>query len=77
MIQYYSKRQNRAGFLLTLLTLLVVVALYYRQTPVLESFEAKTYDLRFRFGRGPLPPSDDIAIIAINDKSIEIGRAHV
>ncbi len=75
MIQYYSKRQNLAGFLLTLLTLLVMVTLYYRQTPVLETFEAKTYDLRFKYARGPLPPSDAIAIIAINDKSIaELGR---
>jgi adenylate cyclase len=75
MIQYYSKKQNLAGFLLTLLTLVVVVVLYYRQTPVLEGFEAKTYDLRFELGRGPVSPSADIAIIAINDKSIaELGR---
>ncbi len=75
MIQYYSKRQNLAGLLLTLLTLMLMVSLYYRQTPVLEAFEAKTYDLRFRFGRGPLSPSADIAIIAINEKSIaELGR---
>jgi adenylate cyclase len=75
MIHSYSKKQNLVAALLALLSLAVVVLLYYRQTPVLESFEAKTYDLRFKFGREPLPPAEQIAIIAINDKSIaELGR---
>lgn len=75
MFHSYSKRQNRLAFVLALCTLLLVVALYYRQTQVLEGFEAKTYDLRFRLVRGPVAPADDIVIIAINDRSIaELGR---
>ena len=52
-----------------------VVLLYYTQNPFLEAFEAKTYDLRFKNLRGALAPNPDIAIIAIDDKSIaELGR---
>ncbi len=53
----------------------IVIALYYNQNSFLEAFEAKTYDLRFRDLRGAIPPSADIAIVAIDDKSIaELGR---
>jgi adenylate cyclase len=49
--------------------------LYYTQNPFLEAFEARTYDLRFKAMRGPITPHPDIAIIAIDDKSIaELGR---
>ncbi|MEN8142985.1 MAG: CHASE2 domain-containing protein, partial [Thermodesulfobacteriota bacterium] len=42
---------------------------------MLERFETHTYDLRFKALRGAVPPHPDIAIIAINDKSIaELGR---
>ncbi len=52
-----------------------VLLLYYTQNSFLEAFEAKTYDLRFKDLRGPIPPSPGIAIIAIDDKSIaELGR---
>lgn len=52
-----------------------VLFLYYSQNSFLEAFEAKTYDLRFKNLRGPIQPNPDIAIIAIDDKSIaELGR---
>jgi adenylate cyclase len=61
--------------LLAALSVFSVVFLYYQQNPFLEAFEAKTYDLRFKHWRGPIPPSDNIAIIAIDEKSIaELGR---
>lgn len=63
------------SFLLALASVVSVVALYYQQNPFLEAFEAKSYDLRFKQWRGPLAPSSNIAIIAIDDKSIaELGR---
>lgn len=61
--------------LLALLSIFSVTLLYYTQNPFLEAFEAKTYDLRFKTLRGSLVPNPDIAIIAIDDKSIgELGR---
>src|SRR5574340_317941 len=64
-----------AVFLLAFLSVFIVIALYYSQNSFLEAFEAKTYDLRFKSLRGAVPPSADIAIIAIDDKSIaELGR---
>jgi adenylate cyclase len=54
---------------------LLVTLLYYKQNAFLEGVEARTYDLRFKSLRGPLPVHPDIAIIAIDDKSIaELGR---
>lgn len=64
-----------ASFLLAVLSILFVTFLYFSQNPVLEAFEAKTYDLRFKSMRGAMSPSPDIAIIAIDDQSIaELGR---
>ena len=61
--------------LLALLSICSVLFLYYTQNSFLEAFEAKTYDLRFKELRGPIQPNPDIAIIAIDDKSIaELGR---
>ena len=61
--------------MLALFSVLIVIALYYNQNSFLEAFEAKTYDLRFRELRGAIPANKDIAIIAIDDKSIaELGR---
>jgi adenylate cyclase len=63
------------SFLLALTSILSVTVLYYSQNSFFEAFEAKTYDLRFQSMRGALPPNPDIAIIAIDDKSIrELGR---
>ena len=61
--------------LLAFISVFIVTLLYFQQNPFLEAFEAKTYDLRFKAMRGPIPPHPDIAIIAIDDKSIaELGR---
>lgn len=63
------------SLLLAVISILSVTLLYYTQNPFFEAFEAKTYDLRFKALRGALAPSPDIAIIAIDDKSIaELGR---
>jgi adenylate cyclase len=63
------------SFLLAFLSISSVLFLYYTQNSFLEAFEAKTYDLRFKVLRGPIKPGPEIAIIAIDDKSIaELGR---
>ncbi len=77
LLQGLSKRLNSRGFsvLLSALSVLVVLTLYFSQNPFLEAFEARTYDLRFREMRGAIPLDPSIAIIAIDDKSIaELGR---
>jgi adenylate cyclase len=71
------KRANTTSlsFLLAIASISSVLFLYYAQNSFLEAFEAKTYDLRFKNLRGPILPDPDIAIIAIDDKSIaELGR---
>ena len=63
------------SLLLAALSISSVLLLYYTQNSFLEAFEAKTYDLRFKEMRGPIPPSPNIGIIAIDEKSIaELGR---
>lgn len=63
------------SLLLALVSVFGVVWLYYAQNDFLESFEARSYDLRFKSLRGPLPVQSDITIIAIDDKSIAaLGR---
>jgi len=71
-----TRRNTSAlSFTLATLSILSVLFLYYTQNPFLEAFEAKTYDLRFKDLRGPIQPSPNIGIIAIDDKSIaELGR---
>jgi adenylate cyclase len=70
-----GKDSKVAVFLLAFLSVFTVIALYYYQNQFLEAFEAKTYDLRFKSLRGAVPPSSDIAIVAIDEKSIaELGR---
>jgi adenylate cyclase len=60
---------------LAFVSIFSVTLLYYTQNTFLEAFEAKTYDLRFKTLRGALVPNPDIAIIAIDEKSIgELGR---
>ncbi|GAB4116895.1 MAG: adenylate/guanylate cyclase domain-containing protein [Sideroxydans sp.] len=76
-LRHLTKRVNSRGFsvLLSALSVLAVLALYYTQNAFLEAFEARTYDLRFRDMRGAIPLEPGIAIIAIDDKSIaELGR---
>lgn len=63
------------SFLLAVLSVFSVLFLYYTQNSFLEAFEARTYDLRFKNMRGPITPDPNIAVIAIDDKSIaELGR---
>lgn len=70
-----GRGSRMAALLLALVPVLLVTLLYYKQNAFLESVEARTYDLRFKSLRGPLPVHPDIAIIAIDDKSIgELGR---
>lgn len=62
-------------YLVTALTIFMVLILYYLQAGLLESFEDKTYDLRVKLLSSPQPPPPDIAIIEIDDKSlVELGR---
>lgn len=70
------RRNSRAApFLFAFISVFIVIALYYNQNSFLEAFEAKTYDLRFSDLRGAIPPGADIAIVAIDDKSIaDLGR---
>jgi adenylate cyclase len=72
-----SPRWNASAlsYLLGALSIFSVLFLYYTQNSFLEAFEAKTYDLRFKVMRGSIQPNPDIAIIAIDEKSIaELGR---
>jgi adenylate cyclase len=63
------------SIVLAALCIASVLFLYYTQNSFLEAFEARTYDLRFKNLRGPIQPSPDIGIIAIDEKSIaELGR---
>jgi len=74
--QSLRNRSTRAvSIVLALISVFLIIALYYTQNPFLEAFEARTYDLRFKSLRGPIRAHPDIAIIAIDDKSIkELGR---
>ena len=54
-------------------TLLMCALLIWRPT-FCEFFELKLYDLKFRF-RGAIPPSRQVAIVAIDDESLKaVGR---
>lgn len=69
------KNTRTIKWLLAVCSVLSVAALDFTQNPFLEAFEAKAYDLRFSNLRGAIPVNPDIAIIAIDDKSIaELGR---
>ena len=73
--QLLSRRSSIVSTLLALLTVYMVIALYYNQNPFLEAFEAKSYDLRFKNIRGAIEPSEQIVIVAIDAASIaELGR---
>jgi adenylate cyclase len=68
------KRQKLVILALTLLVAVVCAVLYYEQNPLIDSFEAKSYDFRFHL-RGKLTPNPAIVIVAIDDKSMkELGR---
>lgn len=71
-----TRRHTTAlSIVLAALCIASVLFLYYTQNSFLEAFEARTYDLRFKNLRGPIQPSPNIGIIAIDEKSIaELGR---
>jgi len=54
---------------LTLAIILAVTALFSAQGTLLDQFELRTYDLRFR-SRGPLPPSPAVVLAMIDEKSL-------
>jgi adenylate cyclase len=56
---------------LTLGTMLVVVALFFSGTPILDLIELKTYDLRFR-ARGYLSPSPAVVMAVLDEKSLDV-----
>jgi adenylate cyclase len=59
--------------LVALVTLAVIILAIFR-FPLTEFIELKLYDLKFRF-RGPKPAGQEVALIAIDDASIqEVGR---
>src|SRR5882724_8723944 len=55
---------------LTLVTIVVVVALFLSEVPMLDLVELQTYDLRF-LSRGSLPPSSAVVLVTIDEKSLE------
>jgi len=68
------KRPLFINLLISVAISIFIIFLYYIKPQILEDFEHHTYDMRFRL-RGSTTPSPDIAIIAIDEKSIEsIGR---
>lgn len=55
---------------LALAVILTVTALFSAQVTVLDQFELRTYDLRFR-SRGPLPPTSAVVLAMIDEKSLD------
>ncbi|MDY6854554.1 MAG: adenylate/guanylate cyclase domain-containing protein [Thermodesulfobacteriota bacterium] len=69
------KRAKQITIFLGTTVTFLVVALYYKQIGFIDSFEARTYDMRQKTLRHSIEPNKDIAIIAIDDKSVaELGR---
>jgi adenylate cyclase len=63
------------GSITAIAVAVVVLALYYFPTGLLERFEATSYDLRFKASGGSAEPEHGIAIVAIDEKSIkDFGR---
>ena len=60
-----GKGSKAVALALACLSIFAVLALYYTQNSFLDAFEAKTYDLRFKRLRGPIPVNPGIAIVAI------------
>jgi len=61
-------------FFITACIIILTTLLYFLKPSFLEFMELKTFDLRFVY-RGPLKPGNEIALVAIDEKSLdEIGR---
>jgi len=69
-----SSSKNLTPLLISTGVITITIALYFLKLPFLEFMELKTYDLRF-ISRGPLKPRGEIALIVIDEKSLdELGR---
>jgi adenylate cyclase len=72
---YFSIGRTRSFWLnpaaLMVASLLAVLVLYSLNVHILELIELKTYDLRF-VSRGPEKPSPAVAMVVIDEKSLEI-----
>jgi adenylate cyclase len=59
---------------LTLAVIVAVTTMFSAQVTILDQFELRTYDLRFR-SRGPLSPSPAVVLAMIDEKSLDhLGR---
>ena len=69
------KNKLKKIHVLALLAIIFVTGLYYLQTSLLEGFEDNTYDLRVNALRSSRGSHSNIAVIAIDDRTIsELGR---
>ncbi|MFC1770220.1 CHASE2 domain-containing protein, partial [Nitrospirota bacterium] len=69
------KKLGITTLLATLAIVFTFVGLYYFHAGFLDSIETRTYDFRFKVMRGAIEHNPNIAIVAIDEKSIEeIGR---
>jgi adenylate cyclase len=69
------KKLGITTLLATLAIVFTFVGLYYFHAGFLDSIETRTYDFRFKVMRGAIEHNPNIAIIAIDEKSIEeLGR---
>lgn len=55
---------------ITVCTIAATISLYSVGIPILDVFEMKLYDLRFR-ARAPLPPSPAVVLAAVDEKSLD------
>jgi adenylate cyclase len=59
---------------LTFVVIVAVTALFSAQVTILDQFELRTYDQRFR-SRGPLPTTSSVVLAMIDEKSLDhLGR---
>ena len=71
MLEWIKKR---IPLFISICLIVLTIGLYQLKLPFLERMELDTYDLRFVY-RGPIKPGNEIALIAIDEKSLdEIGR---
>ncbi|KPJ58542.1 MAG: hypothetical protein AMJ42_03090 [Deltaproteobacteria bacterium DG_8] len=69
-----STLKKRIPFFISIGFIIATIGFYRAKLHFLERMELDTYDLRFVY-RGPLKPGNDIALIVIDEKSLdEIGR---
>jgi adenylate cyclase len=68
------KKINLLSLLAAILSAVIIILLYYKSSPFLEELEGRSLGLMFDV-RGKKAPDPEIAIIAIDEKSLkEIGR---